>query len=323
MLKTDAQIKLDLFFEKYKYASMDQFDVAIKKLFDSLISEIIRIDPSSYNRLRLNKMLKDIATQQSDLFNEAQLSMVAELSAASVVFLHSYANLLNQNPNFAIIDQVYNPDNDKILGYTFEELFQSASERTTKNIKASIINNLLQGNNPKSFSNEIFKQQVTNSKNQILTATRTYAKQIRESIKDEMDSNTSGVLGWISLATLDSRTSPICIKYNGRVYPKTEFKSRSDIPNKPPRHFNCRSSLVLYYGDSTTGTRASNGDNGGAQIQADTTFDEFLKRNNNTAEKLLGPARYNLYKTGKYNINDFINDEGVFFTLDQLKKEFT
>ena len=57
-----------------------------------------------------------------------------------------------------------------------------------------------------------------------------------------------GVDKYMFVATLDSRTSTVCQEMDGKVF---ETKKAIAGVNLPPMHFNCRSTTVAYFDDST------------------------------------------------------------------------
>jgi len=322
MTEIDEQIKQEIFFEKYKYISIEQFEETLKSLNEKVLFKLYSEDTTNYSKKKLNELLKYIEEVQTEAFLTVEEESIKELEVISATFIASESKMLNTNFDKKLLDGLFNPENDNIFGYDFSELFQTANKQTLKRVKTILSDNLLQGKNPKSFSNQLYNLQVKLTKKQVLTNVRTYAKTVRENIRNETEKKYKDMKGWISLATLDSRTTPICIKLDKEFYSADKYDKRSDIPDKPPRHFNCRSLLIRVSEDTLNYSRQATGDEGGQQVKTNTSFDSFLKRNPLTAEKLMGPKRFELYKSGKYKITDFINDDGRFFTLRELEKEF-
>jgi SPP1 gp7 family putative phage head morphogenesis protein len=322
MTEIDEQIKQEIFFEKYKYISVEQFEETLKSLNEKVLLKLYSENTTIYSKKKLNELLKYIEEIQTEAFLTVEEESLKELEVVSTAFIASESKMLNTNFDKKLLDGLFNPENDMIFGYHFTELFQTANKQSLKRVKTILSDNLLQGKNPKSFSNELYNLQVKLTKKQVLTNVRTYAKTVRENIRNETEKKYKDMKGWISLATLDSRTTPICIKLDKEFYSADKYDNRQQVPDKPPRHFNCRSLLVRVSEDTLKYTRQATGDEGGTQVKTNTSFDSFLKRNPNTAEKLMGPKRFELYKSGKYKITDFINDDGRFFTLRELEKEF-
>lgn len=317
MKEIDEQIKQEIFYEKYRYISIEKFDEIMKDLYNKIIIDIQ--SKKYHNNRTLKKLLKDIKKEIDSIYSSTKEKTQVELENVIGTFLISESKLLNTKLDTSLLDQVFNFENDFVQGYTFSELFQLQSEQSYHRIKKILAVNLLEGKNPAEFSDALYKAQITLSKAQMYTAVRTYAKTLREKTRDITENNISDMKGRMSLATLDSRTTPICIQKDKEFYSIQKYKNRNDIPNRPPRHFNCRSILVRITEKTTSFTRAANGDKK-QQVDTRTTFNSFLKRNPKTARKLLGEKRYNLFKTGKYNIKDFISDNGVWINIEDLKK---
>lgn len=121
---------------------------------------------------------------------------------------------------------------------------------------------------------------------------------------------------WV--ATLDDRTSLICINLDGKMF------DIGDGP-RPPIHFNCRSSIIPItpswqeYGiiDPPPATRASmNG-----AVPAKTTYRQWIKKQPKSVQvKVLGKKRTELYRSGKVTIDKFTGKNLRPLTLKQLAK---
>ena len=97
---------------------------------------------------------------------------------------------------------------------------------------------------------------------------------------------------WIS--TLDGRTTGIC-----RSLDQTIWSFDNAQAPRVPRHFNCRSAIVAYLGEELEGTRASNGANGGEQVDAALSYEDWLRRQPDSfALQVLGRTQYEIWKTG-------------------------
>jgi len=139
---------------------------------------------------------------------------------------------------------------------------------------------------------------------------------------------------WV--ATLDTRTTPICRERDGKVGPvvdSLEWRPPSGAARleppfaRPPAHVNCRSTTVaitkswkeLGFNEKelTPGTRASmNG-----QVPATQTYFQWLNNQKAGIQKeVLGPTRYDLWKQGGLTPDRFQNDAGHFYNLAELKR---
>ena len=94
----------------------------------------------------------------------------------------------------------------------------------------------------------------------------------------------------------------------------------------PPRHFNCRSSLIpvlksfeelgLPKIDFPEGTRASID----GQIPADISFNDFLRGKSATFQNnLLGPAKARLWRSNKITLKQLVDVRGNPLTVAELQ----
>jgi len=145
--------------------------------------------------------------------------------------------------------------------------------------------------------------------------------------------NTDVVKGTQQLSTLDNLTSDICVAYSGQAWNVETFKPipPSTLPfnGGPPRHFNCRSTLVpvlksfqeLGLTDKESagfpvGTRASMD----GQVPGDTTFAGFLSgKSKKFQDKLLGPARAKLWRNNDITLTQLVDMRGNPMTVAQLE----
>lgn len=146
------------------------------------------------------------------------------------------------------------------------------------------------------------------------------------------EANSDMVKALKQISTLDNRTSEICIAYDGQVWENTPEKkpvSPSTLPfnGGPPRHFNCRSTLVpvlksweelgIPAKELEPSTRASMD----GQVPEDTTFDDFLKsKGTEFQNKILGPAKARLWRSGKITLQQLVDFRGNPLSVEQLEK---
>ena len=145
--------------------------------------------------------------------------------------------------------------------------------------------------------------------------------------------NTDVIKGTQQLSTLDNLTSDICVAYSEQAWNVETFKPipPSTLPfnGGPPRHFNCRSTLVpvlrsfqeLGLTDKESagfpvGTRASMD----GQVPGDTTFAQFLSgKSKNFQDKLLGPKRAKLWRNDNITLTQLVDMRGNPMTVAQLE----
>jgi len=172
------------------------------------------------------------------------------------------------------------------------------------------------------------------AKTLVRTMTNHAASQGRQAVWEENEDIIRAVQ-WV--ATLDTRTSPVCRQRDGRVGPVTsgdDFKMKQGEkalhpPNaRPPAHPNCRSTTVAVtksfrelgfdVDDVRPETRASMD----GKVSSDLTYFEWLNKQSKAAQvDALGEKRFKLWKEGGVAPERFVNDEGRQFTLDELERK--
>lgn len=122
------------------------------------------------------------------------------------------------------------------------------------------------------------------------------------------------------VATLDSRTTPICQKRDGEVYPVGQGP-------RPPFHIGCRTTVIpvlkswrkqgLALDDAPAGTRASLD----GQVPAKIKYPEWIEKQSfDVKREALGTTRARLLETGKVKATAFVDRRGRQFTLDELRR---
>ena len=144
--------------------------------------------------------------------------------------------------------------------------------------------------------------------------------------------NADVLAGVQQISTLDGRTTPVCIAYSGAVWDLEGKPIRgTTLPfnGGPPRHWNCRSTLLpvtktfrelgINRDEVPAGTRASMD----GQVAADLSFADWLKRKPQSfQDDLLGPGRADLWRDGKITLQQLLDATGRELTLDELHKRF-
>lgn len=146
------------------------------------------------------------------------------------------------------------------------------------------------------------------------------------------EANSDVVQGIQIVATLDGRTCTVCMNYDGATY---------DLDGKPtdgtdmplnggvPFHFGCRCTAIprtfswkdlgIDADEIPKSTRASmNG-----QVAANLQFEDWLA--DKTAafqDKVLGPGRAALFRSGKITLRDLLDQSGRPLSLDELRAKY-
>jgi SPP1 gp7 family putative phage head morphogenesis protein len=166
------------------------------------------------------------------------------------------------------------------------------------------------------YMDGVFGKLRRNVESTVRTAANHVSTHAREDTYKENDDVVKGVE---IVATLDGRTTEICMSEDGKVYDVGEGP-------RPPFHYNCRTTTVpvlkswkelgIDLKEAPEGTRASlNG-----QVPAKQTYGAWLKRQPRAVQdEALGPARARLFRSGKVKVDRFVDDRRRKLTLKELR----
>lgn len=193
------------------------------------------------------------------------------------------------------------------------------------------------------------------TRNQVRTVTRTAVQFVANSSRDAwFELNKDVISGELYVATLDSRTTPVCRALDGKVFKLGQGP-------RPPIHFNCRSlrvpaidggrlgdrpfkpttekMLVKEYAEKNDldGVKSRDGLPRGhkgsfdeyarkrtrelvGQVPAKTDYDTWLRRQKKEfQDEVLGPARAKLFRDGM-KLDRFVDNHGEELTLAEIYK---
>lgn len=173
--------------------------------------------------------------------------------------------------------------------------------------------------------------QVTSLANrQVMALVRTTINQVSTAAsRATYEANRNVTSKYQYVATLDSRTSPICRELDGQEF------AYGDGPT-PPQHFNCRSTIVPVVDFEALGLpRPPEGMRASAkgQVPADMTYGEWIYSMRNTDEgreeikaAFKTKAPYFIHMAKKFGPNQamrkFLRDDGSEVTLDVLRRRY-
>jgi hypothetical protein len=121
--------------------------------------------------------------------------------------------------------------------------------------------------------------------------------------------NTSAIRGVVAVATLDARTTELCISRHGASWdvvsgdPLPESTSQESFPGRPPWHFNCRTTLVPVF----------------ASFEYPSLQDADKWLSSRAGKAALGPRRVALWEAGRITRNQLIDQDGRPQLIEDLQ----
>lgn len=161
------------------------------------------------------------------------------------------------------------------------------------------------------------------SERNVMTVVRTAVSHVSNTARDEVYSSNNDIVQkyqWVS--TLDSRTSTVCKSRDGQKY----VIGKGPMP---PAHFGCRSTTIPIIEDDFLdfldegAVRAARGANGGTQVDASTSYYDFLKQQPAWfQDEALGPVRGKIFRNSGISPEEFrvisVDGFGRPLTLQQM-----
>jgi len=216
-----------------------------------------------------------------------------------------------------------------VNGLTMKDWFKGMEENLYLSVKKQISIGLaqgetvpqmvrrLRGTKAAKFKDGVFATTKHRAEALVRTSTNHVSTRAREATYAENDD----VIKEIQLvATLDSRTSDICMGYDGRTFPINEGP-------RPPFHFNCRTTTVpvtkswseLAGLDIKEPPSKAQRASMTGEVPAKTTYGSWLKNQSKAIQdEAIGPARAALFRARKIGVKDLTNKFGRSLSLTEL-----
>jgi SPP1 gp7 family putative phage head morphogenesis protein len=149
------------------------------------------------------------------------------------------------------------------------------------------------------------------------TNTRTMVAYLAETARDAVyKENASIFSGYVYLATLDTRTCPVCGRHDGKVFTDLEAESTPKLP----MHRLCRC-LYLAQIKGREGLDVEERTSVDGPVDGKVTWKDWFARQPEARQlEILGPTRYAMYKAG-VDTGSFVTDKRVLTLREVMAKE--
>ena len=225
---------------------------------------------------------------------------------------------------------------EPIVGLPLTEWFDGLSEATGRSVTQAVRMGVIQGQTTQQIVQRLRQdvfgllpgQRARGMTRQAEAIARTATNHVSTQARMLTYQANQGLIGallWV--ATLDSRTTPLCQSLDQTKF----YFDHGPRPPGPPAHVGCRSSLspitkswqelgIPGLKEMPEGTRASlNG-----QVPAGTTYGQWLRGrvqagDMDTVKEALGPTRAKLFAAGGMEVSSFVDRRGRLLTLAELR----
>lgn len=313
----------------------------VKAAYEDIEAQILKIDPASATGpARLKKLLKLraqveslVGTKLKGISDTVRVQLIdfgkvsgklAEnvlVGATLGVPVEISRNVVSRGQLASIIR------NEPIQGALLKDWFAGLNQKTAFNVNRQIQIGALQNETIQQIAARVrgLTGQTTREATGIARTAITHinARASYETYKQNEDITS----GYKYLATLDQRTTDICIGLDGQFFPW------GVDPVLPPQHFNCRSTLVpvvdwkKILSDPAdfpqTGTRATainpaTGKPG--QVPASWSYGNWLLAQPKAVQaQILGKSKAKLFRDGKISLQQLVAKDGRSLTIAELE----
>lgn len=330
----DLTIQLQMLQERFQSKAEKAYITALDDAMTIILGKLARIESVDEVR-RLNALKTLIEKEISGLYENMKPYVKEDMTDFAQFDYKTQFNYINDTAKLGYtfaalpketIKQVINFDGVLLLngkGYTLNELFNNAGNAQIEKYKQIISGGLAANDGYSNIAKSLKEagaEATLNMRSLVQTAIGEARDRANIYTYDEVFADV--IIGWKSVATLDSRTSYQCAALDGHKYMKPKY-SYSTIPNRPPRHFNCRSKLRPITTMDTVTERPENGDETG-QVKSNVKFEQWFPMQSEKFQKAyLGEARYKLYKEERLSIKSFVDvKDGRRFTIKELNEMY-
>lgn len=341
------ELLLTMMLERYRPVSLDEFEKVMAEVLDEAIVRIMRSkDTISMTESRLilaeiTRQLKRIygdfpdwirmdeeyATELAYQTNKSALESQPSVIAAGVTAVSF--NKINKKQIDALLKQ-----NRQLgsTGFTLEDMVNDLSAYQVKRTRQILAKGVTAKQSPGEITRALQTLWGDVTRHRADAVVRTSIQDAADAGRELIDDQFQDViLGWQSVATLDNRTTPICIHYHLKKWLKKDGWTYAKIPDKPRRHPRCRSILIRLTRD--TGELMQDNDraavvwdknkkikykDGGEsfkreeikRLPADATYKDFFNSLTlKQQQSIVGDRKAKLMREGKISLSEIIKKQ--------------
>ncbi len=284
----------------------------------------------------VNALNRALTLETRKTYRKIYRNGITELKALASTSSKFHSNTLKQSLGKVYRSKVYTglKVNDLIINSagTYSEQIASISLSQQRRIKDVVKRGMIDNLAVNKIADNVGRS-IDLPSAQLKTLSRTAITETSSNISNATYKLNEDVIdGYQYVATLDSRTSLICGRLDGKV-----FRLDDKTGVRPPQHFNCRSTtvpIVKSYEDlrDTKSSRISKrrlkriskskraSFNG--QVPSETNFAKFLSEQNNDFKlAVLGnKRRVDIFNTGKLKFTQFSTKDGKLVSISRLEE---
>lgn len=289
----------------------------IEQMRREVKKQVLAFGDESRTKAKLTKMLKDLTETLYAIGNDWDEKLVADLQelakyeakwTAETMADSTGVNFTTPTPEQVWSAVKFNPLALDGKPVDFTKLMAGWEETEVARLVQGVKSGFVQGQTTRQIVKNVVGQGGLGdvSERHAATVVRTALNHVSTQAKAvTFEKNKDVVIGYELIITFDSRTSPIC-----RNWPPGKVYEIGKGP-LPPFHGNCRTTTAPVVSDEfdfldAGAKRAARGADGGMQIDANTTYYDFLKQQPAWfQDQALGPVRGAIFRNAGMTPEEF------------------
>jgi len=350
------QLLISVMLERVRPVSLDEFDKVMSEVLDDTLLSIAKAkNPMIVKTQR--QILAEVTRQLKDIYGDfPEWIKVDEEFASQLAYESSVASMESQPSvikagitaisydrlNKDTIETLLSPNRQLgSTGFTLNDMVKDLQDYQTKRTRQILAKGVTAKQTPHEITRSVQNLWGDVTKHRADAVVRTamidaanVGRHQSDKIFDEV------IIGYLSMAVLDNRTSKICIPLHLKKYMRkpnqTAYGLLESIPDKPPRHPRCRSSLLkltkdtmellhdtdrtatiwdkddrIQHRDGSTSMRLSAKDATHKRLRADSTYQEFYDTLTiNQQASIVGSKRkVELMRKGKLSLSEVLKTQ--------------
>lgn len=333
----DSVVRHSVYLAKYGEGLADKVVALLNSADADIVAKIAAGLTTQLSEKRLKELLEEVRALNSDVYGRIFDKVEGELTEQATATAEYEAKALTENIPVEYRATLPSPAKLKVLATTSpidghllkswtDQMDANRLGRVEKEIRLGILQgetidqivSRIRGTKANKYKDGILEKSRQSVKSMVLTANATVAAQARE---ETWKANAKIIKALMWVATLDSRTSPVCQSRDGKTWPMGEPHPTT------PAHIRCRSLLIpVTKSFDEMGipkkeiSRTARASMDGA-VPASTTYEDWLARQSEERQNdaLDGKARGDLYRSGKLPFNELFRSNGSYKSVNELR----
>lgn len=312
-----AFISHQIWLQRNATSEVNQLTSFIEQMRQDVKQAVLAFGDESRTKAKLTKMLKDLTGTLYALGNDWDEKLVADLQelakyeakwATETMADATGVNFTTPTPEQVWSAVKFNPLALDGKPVEFTQLVQGWKETEVARLVQGVKSGFVQGLTTRQIVKNVVGPGGLGdvSERHAATVVRTALNHVSTQAKAiTFEKNSDVVIGYGLVVTFDSKTSPIC-----RSWPLNEVYKIGEGP-LPPFHGNCRTTTYPVVSSEfdfldAGAKRAARGADGGMQIDANTSYYDFLKQQPAWfQDQALGPVRGKIFRNAGMTPEEF------------------